>query len=35
LTLTTQSSFNQEEAKNVQCYCCGKEGHYGKKCPEK
>jgi hypothetical protein len=34
-TITTQSSFNQEEAKNAQCYCCGKKGHYAKKCPEK
>jgi hypothetical protein len=34
-TITTQSSFNQEEAKNAQCYCCGKKGHYANKCPEK
>jgi hypothetical protein len=35
LMITTQSSFNQEEAKNAQCYCCGKKGHYANKCPEK
>jgi hypothetical protein len=34
-TITTQSSFNQEDAKNAQCYCCGKKGHYANKCPEK
>jgi hypothetical protein len=34
-TITTQSSFNQEEAKNAQCFCCGKKGHYANKCPEK
>jgi hypothetical protein len=33
--ITTQSRFNQEEAKNAQCYCCGKKGHYANKCPEK
>jgi hypothetical protein len=36
LTITMQSSFNQEVAKNAQCYCCGnKKGHYANKCPEK
>jgi hypothetical protein len=35
LTITTQSSFNQEKAKNAQCFCCGKKGHYANKCPEK
>jgi hypothetical protein len=30
-TITTQSSFNQEEVKNAQCYCCGKKGHYANK----
>jgi hypothetical protein len=35
LTITMQSSFNQEDAKNAQCYCCGKKGHYANKCPEK
>jgi hypothetical protein len=30
-TRTTQSSFNQEETKNAQCYCCGKKGHYANK----
>jgi hypothetical protein len=34
-TITTQSSLNQEEAKNAQCYCCGKKGHYSNKCAEK
>jgi hypothetical protein len=34
-TITTQSSFNQEDAKNAQCYCCGKKGHYANKCPKK
>jgi hypothetical protein len=34
LTITTQSSFNQQEAKNAQCYCCGKKGHYANICPE-
>jgi hypothetical protein len=34
-TMTTQSSFNQEQAKNAQCFCCGKKGHYANKCPEK
>jgi hypothetical protein len=34
-TITKQSSFNQEDAKNAQCYCCGKKGHYANKCPEK
>jgi hypothetical protein len=33
--ITMQSSFNQEDAKNAQCYCCGKKGHYANKCPEK
>jgi hypothetical protein len=33
--ITTQSSFNQEDAKNTQCYCCGKKGHYANKCPKK
>jgi hypothetical protein len=33
--ITTQSSFNQEETKNAQCYCCGKKGHCTNKCPEK
>jgi hypothetical protein len=27
-TITTQSSFNHEDAKSAQCYCCGKKGHY-------
>jgi hypothetical protein len=34
-TITTQSSFNQEDAKNAKCYCCGKKGHYATKCPKK
>jgi hypothetical protein len=34
-TITTQSSFNQEALKKATCYCCGKKGHYSKKCPEK
>jgi hypothetical protein len=34
-TITTQSSFNQEDTKNAQCYCCSKKGHYANKCPEK
>jgi hypothetical protein len=34
-TITTQSSFNQEETKNAWCYCCSKKGHYASKCPEK
>jgi hypothetical protein len=34
-TITTQSSFNQEDAKSAQCYCCSKKGHYTNKCPEK
>jgi hypothetical protein len=33
--IATQSSFNQEDAKNAQCYCCSKKGHYANKCPEK
>jgi hypothetical protein len=34
LTITTQSSFNQEDAtKSAQCYCCNKKGHYTNKCP--
>jgi hypothetical protein len=33
-SITTQSSFNQEETKNAQCYCCSKKGHYTNKCPE-
>jgi hypothetical protein len=32
LTITTQSSFNQDALKKATCYCCGKKGH---KCPEK
>jgi hypothetical protein len=35
LTITTQSSFNQEALKKATCYCCGKKGHYLNKCPEK
>jgi hypothetical protein len=35
LTITTQSSFNQEALKKATCYCCGKKGHYSNKCPEK
>jgi hypothetical protein len=35
LTITTQSSFNQEAVKKATCYCCGKKGHYSNKCPEK
>jgi hypothetical protein len=34
-TITTQSSFNQEDAKKAQCSCCGKKGHNANKCPEK
>jgi hypothetical protein len=34
-TITTPSSFSQEDARNAQCYCCGKKGHYANKCPEK
>jgi hypothetical protein len=34
-TITTQSSFNQADSKNAQCYCCGKKGHYANKCPKK
>jgi hypothetical protein len=34
-TIPTQSSFNQEDAKNAQCYCCSKKGHYANKCPKK
>jgi hypothetical protein len=26
LTITTQSSFNQEALKKATCYCCGKKG---------
>jgi hypothetical protein len=35
LTITTQSSFNQEAWKKATCYCCGKKGHYSNKCLEK
>jgi hypothetical protein len=35
LTITTQSSFNQEALKKATCYCCGKKCHYSNKCPEK
>jgi hypothetical protein len=35
LTITTQSSFNQEALKKATCYCCSKKGHYLNKCPEK
>jgi hypothetical protein len=35
LTITTQSSFNQEVLKKATCYCCGKKGHYSNKCREK
>jgi hypothetical protein len=35
LTITTQSSFNQEALKKATCYCCSKKGHYSNKCPEK
>jgi hypothetical protein len=28
LTITTQSSFNQEALKKATCYCCRKKGHY-------
>jgi hypothetical protein len=35
LTITTQSSFNQEALKKATCYCCGKKDNYSNKCPEK
>jgi uncharacterized protein (DUF1919 family) len=28
LTISTQSSFNQEALKKTSRYCCGKKGHY-------
>jgi hypothetical protein len=35
LTITPQSSFNQEALKKATCYCCSKKGHYSNKCLEK
>jgi hypothetical protein len=35
LTITTQSSFDQEVLKKATCYCCGKKGIYSNICPEK
>jgi hypothetical protein len=35
LMIITQSSLNQEALKKATCYCCGKKGHYSKKCLEK